>query len=110
MTRGIVLLIAVLATALARAEPTAMPVVVIETAATVELRIRLGERIDPGSVEVEIAGRAVTIRARDAAGGNRVYERRFIMHEPVVEEHAAAQYDGTAWLTVVLRKQSPPRD
>ena len=84
-----------------------MPVVVVETSTTVELRVRVGERIDPGSVEVEIAGRTVTVRARDAAGGDRVYERRFVVHQPVIEEQAAAEYDGAEWLTVVLRKQSP---
>ena len=107
MMRGAVLLIAVLAAVRARAEPTSMPVVVVETSTIVELRVRIGDRIDPGSVEVEIADRTVTIRAHDAAGGNHVYERRFVVHEPVVEEHAAAEYDGAGWLTLVLRKQSP---
>ena len=89
----------------ARGEPMSMPVVVVETSKTVELRIRAGERIDPGSVEVEIAGRTVTIHARDVAGDGRVYERRFVLHEPVIEEHAAAEY-AKGWLTVVLRKRS----
>ena len=106
MMRRAVLVIAVLAAVHARAEPVSMPVVVVETSTTVVLRVRVGERIDPGSVEVEIAGRTVTVRAR--AAGERLYERRFILHEPVIEEHAAAEYDRAGWLTVVLRKQSAP--
>ena len=44
--------------------------------------------------------------AEDVTSAGRVYERRFILHEPVIEEHAAAEYDGKGWLTVVLRKRS----
>src|SRR5947209_2575274 len=105
--RRAVLVIAVLAAVRARAEPVSMPVVVVETSTTVEFRVRVGKRIDPGSVEVEIAGRTVTVRAREA-GGERLYERRFILHEPVTEERATAEYDRAGWLTVVLRKQSAP--
>jgi len=107
MMRRAVLVIAVLAAVRARAEPVSMAVVVVETSTTVEFRVRVGERIDPGSVEVEIAGRTVTVRAREA-GGERFYERRFILHEPVIEERATAEYDRAGWLTVVLRKQSAP--
>jgi len=88
-----------------------MPAVVVERSTTVEVRVRMEDRIDPGSVEVEIAGRTVTIRARDVAGGDHVYERRFVVHEPVIEEHAAAEYDSEGRLTIVLRKQAPvPRE
>ena len=101
----IILLLAI-ALSPVRASAASLPVVVVETPTTVELRLRMEERIDPGSVEVEIAGRTVTVHARDARSGEPVYERRLRVREPVMEEDAAAEYDGK-WLTVVLRKQLP---
>ena len=103
----IVMLLAVALSAV-RAFAAPLPVIVVETPTTVELHLRIDERIDPGSVEVEIAGRTVTIHARDAASGERVYERKFRVHEPLVEEQATADYhDGR--LIVVLRKRPPAR-
>jgi len=106
MTLGAVLLLVVLAARAAVAGTSSIPVLVVETPTTVELRIRLIERMDPSSVELELAGRTVTIHARDAATGERAYQRRLTLHQPVIEERAAAEYDGGKWLTIVLRK--PP--
>jgi len=101
-----IMVLLALTLAAVRAVAGSLPVIVVETPTTVELHLRIDERVDPGSVEVEIAGRTVTIHARDAASGERIYERRFHLHEPVVEEHATAEYE-RGRLTVVLHKRPP---
>lgn len=81
-------------------------VVVEEDDDTVEVWIALSPGVDPGSVEVQLAGRLVVVRARDETG-RTLRSAPLRLREPAVEEGATARYEGT-WLVVTLRRETPP--
>ena len=83
-------------------------VIVEDDVDTVSVWIDLPPTVDPGSVEVQLAGRVVAVRARDDAG-RTLRSAPLRVREPVTEEGAAARYEG-AWLAITLRKDlsQPP--
>jgi hypothetical protein len=90
----------------AAAEPHQVIVDVDESGDSVRLRFPQEADIDPGSVQVLLAGRAVTILARTGAG-RRVRSPHLRVASPLTEEGATADYDADGSLTVTLRKQLP---
>jgi hypothetical protein len=91
----------------ASAEPHQVIVDVDERGDSVRLRFPQEADIDPGSVQVLLAGRGVTILARTGAG-RRVRSPHLRVSAPLTEEGATADYDADGSLTVTLRKQPPP--
>jgi hypothetical protein len=94
-------------------EPPAIPdadelraVIVENEGDTVEVWIALPANVDAGSVEVQLAGRVVAVRARDVAG-RLLRSPPLHLREPVVEDGATAHSAG-AWLVVKLRKDLAP--
>ncbi len=84
-------------------------VIVEDDADTVSVWIALPPTVDPGSVEVQLAGRVVAVRARDDAG-RMLHSAPLRVREAVTEEGAAARYEGS-WLAITLRKDmSQPPD
>jgi hypothetical protein len=81
-------------------------VIVEEEGDTVEVWVDLPASVDPGSVEVQLAGRVVAVRARDVAG-RMLRSAPLHVREPVVEDDAAARTEGS-WLVVELRKDLAP--
>jgi len=81
-------------------------VIVEEEGNTVEVWIALPASVDPGSVEVQLAGRVVAVQARDDAG-RTLRSAPLHLREPVVEDGAAARSEGS-WLVVELRKDTTP--
>ena len=73
---------------------------------TVEVWIALPAGVDPGSVEVQLAGRVVAVRARDDTG-RTLRSAPLHVREPVVEDGASARSEGS-WLVVELRKDTQP--
>jgi hypothetical protein len=95
------------------AEPAPVPdpeelraVIVEEEGDTVEVWIALPANVDPGSVEVQLSGRMVAVRARDDAG-RTLRSAPLHVREPVIEDGAAARTEGS-WLVVELRKDTTP--
>ena len=87
-------------------EPEELRAVVVESEGdTVEVWIALPPKVAPGSVEVQLAGRVVAIRARDDSG-RTLRSVPLQVREPVVEDGAQARTEG-AWLVVELRKEPP---
>jgi len=87
-------------------EPEELRAVVVESeGSTVEVWIALPPSVDPGSVEVQLAGRVVAVRARDDTG-RTLRSAPLQIREPVVEDGAQARTEG-AWLVVELRKAPP---
>ena len=87
-------------------EPEELRAVAVEgEGSTVEVWIALPPSVDPGSVEVQLAGRVVAIRARDDSG-RTLRSVPLQVREPVVEDGAQARMEGT-WLVVELRKETP---
>ena len=87
-------------------EPGELRAVVVESEGdTVEVWIALPASVDPGSVEIQLAGRVVAVRARDDTG-RTLRSAPLQLREPVVEEGAQARTEGT-WLVVELRKEPP---
>ena len=78
-------------------------VVVEKEGNTVEVWIALPPTVDPGSVEVQLAGRVVAVRAHDDAG-RTLRCPPLQVRDPVVEDGAQARTEGD-WLIVELRKQ-----
>ena len=94
-------------------EPPAPPdadelraVIVEQDGDTVEVWIALPASIDPGSVEVQLAGRVVAIRARDE-NGRALRSAPLNLRDAVVEDGASARSEG-AWLVVELYKDTSP--
>jgi len=81
-------------------------VIVEDDADTVSVWIALPPTVDPGSVEVQLAGRVVAVRARDDAG-RVLHSAPLRVREAVTEEDAAARYEGS-WLVITLRKDTSP--
>jgi HSP20 family molecular chaperone IbpA len=79
-------------------------VIVEEDGNTVEVWIDLPSNVDPGSVEVQLAGSVVAVNARDDAGRTR-RSAPLRLREPVIEDGSAARLEGT-WLVVELRKDT----
>jgi hypothetical protein len=78
-----------------------LPVVVEEGQENVRLRIRLGEAVDPGSVEVDLDGPRVNVAAREPESGRRMCSGDLWLRVAVVEETPLADFhDG--WLTITL--------
>jgi HSP20 family molecular chaperone IbpA len=80
-----------------------LTVVVEEGAEQVRLRVRVGMRIDPGSVEVDLDGRRISVSAREP-DGERVCSGDLWVREPAVEEGSLADYED-GWLTITLAKE-----
>lgn len=86
-----------------------LPVVVEEGREQVKLRIRLGERIDPGSLEIDLDGTRVSIAADEPESGRRLCSGDLWLRDAVVEEKALADYrDG--WLTITLARVNQSDD
>jgi|ERR1041384_8131716 len=85
---------------------TTVPVFVHEKPDTVELAIHLPPGSDPGSVEVQLDERAVTVLAEDASG-RPIRSETIHLTTPAVETETTADYEGDGWLTVTLRRGPP---
>src|SRR5262245_17832218 len=81
-------------------------VIVEQEGDTVEVWIDLPARVDPDSVEVQLAGRVVAVHARDAPG-RALRSAPLRVREAVVEDGATARTEGS-WLVVELRKDTTP--
>ena len=88
---------------------TALAVSVSETPDAVLLHIRAPGDVEPGSVEVQFAGRKTVVLARDAMG-RPIRSQPLRLPEPVVEEGASADYDGDGVLVMTLRKQATAQE
>jgi HSP20 family molecular chaperone IbpA len=104
MTLTLLPLIAAAALAAASELARALPVIVAETPDAVELRIRLPEDVDPGSVEVRLDGTQATVLARDGSG-RELRSKVVQLERPAVEEGAVARYED-GWLAVTLQRRS----
>src|SRR5436190_1226992 len=89
--------------------PEALAVSVSETPDAVLLHIRAPGDLEPGSVEVQLAGRKTVVLARDVAG-RPMRSQPLRLPEPVVEEGASADYDGDGVLVMTLRKQATAQE
>ena len=93
----------------------ALAVSVSETPDAVRRRIQASGDIEPGSVEVRLAGRKAVVLARDAEG-RAIRSQRVRLPALVVEEGASADYDAEDAFVMTLRKQAaaqaaaPPGD
>ena len=86
-----------------------LPVLVEEGKRNVRLRIRVGEDVDPGSVEVELDGAHVSIAASAPGTDRKLCSEDLRLRSPVVEERPVADYaDG--WLTITLSRVSDGDD
>jgi len=92
------------ATAPSSPSPVELPVFVTETTDKVLLRIPVAVAVDPDTVEVRLAGRAVSVVARERDGGRRVRSREITLQGHAVESGAEASYDD-GWLTVEIHKR-----
>jgi HSP20 family molecular chaperone IbpA len=86
----------------------ALAVSVSETPDAVLLHIRAPGDVEPGSVEVRLAGRKTVVLARDAMG-RPIRSQPLRLPERVVEEGASADYDNDGALVMTLRKQATAR-
>jgi hypothetical protein len=86
-----------------------LPVVVEEGERRVRLRIRLGEDIDPGSVEVELDGSRVSVAAHAAGSDRQLCSGDLWLHAAVFEEKPLADYED-GWLTITLLRASSGGD
>ena len=80
-----------------------LPVVVEEGQQEVRLRIRVGEEVDPGSVEVELDGSRVSVAASPPGTDRRRCSRDLQLRSAVVEEQTLADYQN-GWLTITLSR------
>ena len=87
------------------AASAALAVSVSETPDAILLHIQASGDIEPGSVEVQFAGRKTVVLARDAAG-RPLRSRPLRLPEPVVEERASAGYDADGALVMTLPKEA----
>jgi HSP20 family molecular chaperone IbpA len=89
--------------------PAVAPVIrvqVRETADEAVLRIRVPASVAPDSVDVVVNGRQVVVLARDLEG-RELRSRLIRLRAPVVEEGAEADYEGSRWFVVRLRRAAP---
>ena len=87
----------------------ALTVSVSETPGAVRLRIQASGDVEPGSVEVQFAGRKAVVRARDAED-RAIHSQPLHLPTRVLEEGASADYDADGALVVTLRKQATAQD
>lgn len=80
-------------------------VVVEEDEAHAEVWVSMPPTVAPDSLEVQLAGRVVIVRARDTAG-QVLRAAPLRLRGPVVEEGATAEWTGE-WLAITLRKAGP---
>jgi hypothetical protein len=89
----------------------ALEVSVSETSHAVLLHIQASQDVEPGSVEIRLAGPKTVVLARDAEG-RPIRSQLLRLPESVIEEGASAVYDANGALVMTLRKQpetSAPR-
>ena len=91
------------------ATSAALAVSVSETPDAILLRIQASGDIEPGSVEVRLAGRKTVVLARDA-DGRRIRSLPLRLPETVVEEGSSAGYEADGALVMTLRKQATAQD
>ena len=87
------------------AASAALAVSISETPDAILLRIQASGDVEPGSVEVQFAGRKTVVLARDAEG-RPIRSQLLRLPEPVVEEGSSAGYDADGTLVMTLRKQA----
>jgi len=87
----------------------ALAVSVSETPDAILLRIQASGDVEPGSVEVQFAGREAVVLARDA-DGRRIRSQPLRLPERVVEEGSSAGYDADGALVMMLRKQTTAQE
>jgi len=90
-------------------EPVALAVSVSETRSAVLLHIHASRDVEPGSVEVQFAGRKTIVLARDVAG-RPIRSRSLRLPELVREEGASADHDTDGTLVMTFRKQTVAED
>ncbi len=81
-----------------------LAVFVSETPDEVLLRIPVRVAVDPDTVEVRLAGRALSVTARERESGRQLQSREITLDGAAIEAGAEASYDD-GWLTVELRKR-----
>ncbi len=99
------LIVIVLAAQPARPLSDELRVYVDENSSRAELQIQLPASVDPESVQVQLAGREVTVVARDSRTGEQVRSRTLRLRGPATEDGALAEDEGEGWLAVRLRKR-----
>ena len=82
---------------------------VSDTPDAVRLRIQASGDVEPGSVEVRVAGRKAVVLARDAEG-RAIRSQSVRLPTPVVEQEASAAYDADGTLVITLPKQITTQD
>jgi len=88
--------------------PTKLPVLVTETPGEVRLHVQLPEDVDPGSVEVQLAGREVAVVARSTSG-EQLRSEPHRLTEPAVEEGAEADWEPDGSVTITLPRARPEK-
>jgi len=83
----------------------ALAVSVSETPDMVVLHIHASGAVEPGSVEVQLAGRKTIVLARDSLG-HPIRSQELRLPESVVEEGASAGYEDDGTLMVTLHKEA----
>ena len=78
----------------------------IETPGAVRLRVQLPEDVEPGSVEVQLAGREVAVVARSASG-EQLRSESHRLTEPAVEDGAEADWEPDGSVTITLPRARP---
>jgi HSP20 family molecular chaperone IbpA len=113
MRLGVPLLLVALVGTGRGTEPAPLPetealraVIVEEEGGAVEVWIDVPASVDPGSIEVQLAGRVVAVRAQDDSG-RTLRSAPLRLREAVVEEGAEARTEGS-WLVVRLRQDVLP--
>jgi len=105
-------LIMLLASRTSASDPSAatgaLVVSMSETPDAVLLHIHASGAVEPGSVEVRLAGRKTVVLARDALG-HPIRSQELRIPESVVEEGASAEYEADRSLMVTLRKEASAR-
>ena len=93
-------------TAPAASEPpsSVLPVETHESAANVRLRIRFPVAIEPDSVELELKGRAVVVRARSTEGAD-LASGVILLTDAPTEAGAEAKLEEDDLLVVTLQKK-----
>jgi len=81
-----------------------LTVSVTETPDAVRLRIQASGEFEPGSVDLQFAGRKAVVLARDAEG-RPVRSEPVRLPAAVIEEGASATYDTEDALVITLRKR-----
>ena len=86
-----------------------LTVSVSDTPDAVRLRVQASGDVEPGTVEVRVAGRKAVVLARDAEG-RAIRSQSVHLPAPVVEQGASADYDAGGALLIALPKQITAQD